>query len=106
MINEEIEMTMIGNTMKELISTEFAEMRAARIADTATTYVVWMELIGSGNMVELDAESKEHALTLIDHFVDIGIYNTASYRKVKSDGTLGRCEEIIDRDFDYMDGDV
>ena len=99
-------MTMIGNTMKELISTEFAEMRSARIANTATTYVVWLELIESGNMVELDAESKEHALTLIDHFVDVGIYNTASYRKVKSDGTLGRCEEIIDRDFDYMDGDV
>ena len=101
-------MTMIGNTMKELTSAEFAEMRAARIADTATTYVVWMELIESGNMVELDAESKEHALTLIDHFMDSVdyIYNTASYRKVKSDGTLGRCEEIIDRDFDYMDGDV
>ena len=99
-------MTMIGNTMKVLISTEFAEMRAARIADTDTTYVVWLELIGSGNMVELNAENKEHALTLIDHFIDVGIYNTASYRKVKSDGTLGRCEEIIDRDFDYMDGDV
>ncbi len=104
-------MTMIGNTMKELTSKEFAEMRAARIADTDTTYVVWLELIGSGNMVELDAVNKEHALTLIDHFAIRTItedtkYNTASYRKVKSDGTLGRCEEIIDRDFDYMDGDV
>jgi hypothetical protein len=97
---------MIGNTMKELTSKEFTALRAARITDTDTTYVVWLELIGSGNMVELDAESKEHALTLIDHAVDVGIYNTASYRKVKSDGTLGRCEEIIDRDFDYMDGDV
>ena len=101
-----IQSYMIGNPMKELVSKEFAALRAARIADTDTTYVVWLELIGSGNMVELDAESKEHALTLIDHAVDIGIYNTASYRKVESDGTLGRCEEIIDRDFDYMDGDV
>ena len=101
-----IQSYMIGNPMKELVSKEFAALRAARIADTDTTYVVWFELIGSGNMVELDADSKEHALTLIDDFVDIGIYNTASYRKVKSDGTLGRCEEIIDRDFDYMDGDV
>lgn len=99
---------MKGNTMKELISTEFAEMRAARIADTDTTYVVWLEMTGSGNMVELDAGSKEHALTLIDHFMgsEDMIYNTASYRKVKSCGTLGRCEKIIDRPFDYMDGDV
>lgn len=101
-------MTMIGNTMKSLISKKFAEMRASRIADTDTTYVVWLELTASGNMVELDAESKEHALTLIGHFMggEDMIYNTASYRKVKSCGTLGRCEEIIDRDFDYMDGDV
>lgn len=101
-------MTMIGNTMKELTSAEFAEMRAARIADTDTTYVVWFELLETGKMVEMDAESKDHALTLIDHFMD-GVnytYNTASYRKVKSDGTLGRCEEIIDRNFDYMDWDL
>jgi hypothetical protein len=101
-----------GNTTKELTSKEFAEMRAKRIADTDTTYVVWLELLKDGKMVELDADSKGHALTLIDQFMAVhapGVdfeVNTASYRKVRKDGSLGRCEEIIDRDLDYMDWDL
>ena len=97
-----------GFTVKDLSSKEFAKLRAARIAGTDTKYIVWLELLETGKMVELDAESKEHALALIDQFMnDVDCtYNTASYRKVSSDGTLGRCEEIIDRDIDYMDWDV
>ena len=97
-----------GNTMKELTSAEFAEMRAARIAGTNTKYVVWFELLETGKMVEMDAESEDHARGLIDHFMD-GMdytYNTASFRKVRKDGTLLKCEEIFDRDIDYMDWDL
>ena len=97
-----------GNTMKELTSAEFAEMRAARIAGTNTKYVVWFELLETGKMVEMDAESEDHARRLIDHFMD-GMdytYNTASFRKVRKDGTLLKCEDIIDRDMDYMDWDL
>ena len=97
-----------GNTMKELTSAEFAEIRAARIAGTNTKYVVWFELLETGKMVEMDAESEDHARRLIDHFMD-GMdytYNTASFRKVRKDGTLLKCEEIFDRDIDYMDWDL
>ena len=97
-----------GNTMKELTSKEFAAMRAARIAGTDTEFVVWFELLETGKMVEMDAESEDHARRLIDHFMDDidYTYNTASFRKVEKDGTLGRCEEIIDRDLDYSDWDL
>ena len=97
-----------GNTMKELTSKEFAAMRASRIAGTDTKYVVWFELLETGNMVEMDAESEDHARLLIDRFMD-GIdytYNTASFRKVRKDGTLLKCEDIIDRDMDYTDWDL
>ena len=97
-----------GNTMKELTSKEFAALRAARIAGTDTEFVVWFELLETGKMVEMDAESEDHARRLIDHFMDDidYTYNTASFRKVQKDGTLGRCEEIIDRDLDYSDWDL
>ena len=97
-----------GNTIKELISKEFAEMRAARIAGTDTKFVVWFELLETGKMVEMDAESEDHCRRLIDHFMD-GMdytYNTASFRKVREDGTLLKCEDIIDRDMDYTDWDL
>ena len=97
-----------GNTMKELTSKEFAAMRAARIAGTDTEFVVWFELLETGKMVEMDAESEDHARRLIDHFMDDidYTYNTASFRKVRKDGTLLKCEDIIDRDMDYMDWDL
>ena len=97
-----------GFTIKDLSSKEFAKLRAARIAGTDTKYVVWFELLETTKMEEMDADSEDHARRLIDTFMD-GMdhtYNTASFRKVQKDGTLSRCEEIIDRDFDYMDGDV
>jgi len=97
-----------GFTVKDLSSKEFAKLRAARIAGTDTKYIVWFELLETGNMVEMDAESEDHARRLIDHFMDDVdyTYNTASFRKVQKDGTLLRCEEIIDRDIDYMDWDL
>ena len=97
-----------GNTIKELTSKEFAEMRAARIAGTDTKFVVWLELLETGKMVEMDAESEDHARRLIDHFMDDidYTYNTASFRKVRKDGTLLKCEEICDRDMDYTDWDL
>ena len=97
-----------GNTMKELTSAEFAERRAARIAGTNTKYVGWFELLETGKMVEMDAESEDHARRLIDHFMDDidYTYNTASFRKVRKDGTLLKCEDIIDRDIDYTDWDL
>ena len=97
-----------GNTIKELPSAEFAEMRAARIAGTDTKFVVWFELLETGKMVEMDAESEDQARRLIDHFMDDidYTYNTASFRKVRKDGTLLKCEEIFDRDMDYTDWDL
>ena len=97
-----------GNTIKELTSAEFAEMRAARIAGTDTKFVVWFELLETGKMVEMDAESEDHARLLIDTFMDGKeyTYNTASFRKVRKDGTLLKCEDIIDRDIDYTDWDL
>ena len=97
-----------GNTIKELTSKEFAAMRASRIAGTDTKYVVWFELLETGNMVEMDAESEDHVRRLIEHFMDNTdyTYNTASFREVGKDGSLGPCEEIIDRDLTYMHGDV
>ena len=97
-----------GFTVKDLSSKEFAKLRAARIAGTDTKYIVWFELLETGKMVEMDAESEDHARRLIDHFMD-GMdytYNTASFRKVRKDGTLLKCEEIFDRDIDYMDWDL
>ena len=97
-----------GSTIKELTSKEFAAMRAARIAGTDTKFVVWFELLKTGNIVEMDAESKDHAWRLIDHFMDGGMnytYNTASFRKVQKDGTLLNCEEIIGCNLDYMTGE-
>ena len=97
-----------GNTIKELTSAEFAAMRAERIAGTDTKFVVWFELLETGKMGELDAESEDHARRLIDHFMDDidYTYNTASFRKVRKDGTLLKCEEIFDRDMDYTDWDL
>ena len=97
-----------GFTVKDLSSKEFAKLRAARIAGTDTKYIVWFELLETGNMVEMDAESEEHARLLIDTFMDGKeyTYNTASFRKVREDGTLLRCEDIIDRDMDYTDWDL
>ena len=97
-----------GFTVKDLSSKEFAKLRAARIAGTDTKYIVWFELLETGNMVEMDAESEEHARLLIDTFMDGKeyTYNTASFRKVRKDGTLLRCEDIIDRDMDYTDWDL
>ena len=97
-----------GFTVKDLSSKEFAKLRAARIAGTDTKYIVWFELLETGKMVEMDAESEDHARRLIDHFMDDidYTYNTASFRKVQKDGTLLRCEEIIDRDMDYTDWDL
>ena len=97
-----------GFTVKDLSSKEFAKLRAARIAGTDTKYIVWFELLETGKMVEMDAESEDHARRLIDHFMD-GMdytYNTASFRKVRKDGTLLKCEDIIDRDMDYTDWDL
>ena len=97
-----------GITVKDLSSKEFAKLRAARIAGTDTKYVVWFELLETGKMVEMDAESEDHARRLIDHFMDDidYTYNTASFRKVRKDGTLLKCEDIIDRDIDYTDWDL
>ena len=97
-----------GNTMKELTSKEFAAMRASRIAGTDTKYVVWVELLETGKMVEMDAESEDHGRRWIEQFMDDidYTYNTASFRKVRKDGTLLKCEDIIDRDMDYMDWDL
>ena len=97
-----------GFTVKDLSSKEFAKLRAARIAGTDTKYIVWFELLETGNMVEMDAENEEHARLLIDTFMDGKeyTYNTASFRKVRKDGTLLRCEDIIDRDMDYTDWDL
>ena len=97
-----------GNTIKELTSAEFAAMRAERIAGTDTEFVVWFELLETGNMVEMDAESEDHARLLIDTFMDGKeyTYRTASFRKVRKDGTLLKCEDIIDRDMDYTDWDL
>ena len=97
-----------GFTMKDLTSKEFAKLRAARIAGTDTKYIVWFELLETGKMVEMDAESEDHARRLIDHFMDDidYTYNTASFRKVRKDGTLLKCEDIIDRDMDYTDWDL
>lgn len=99
---------LMGNTIKELTSAEFAEMRAERIAGTDTEFVVWFELLETGKMVEMDAESENHARQLINHFMDDidYTYNTASFRKVRKDGTLLKCEDIIDRDIDYTDWDL
>ena len=97
-----------GFTVKDLSSKEFAKLRAARIAGTDTKFVVWVELLETGKMVEMDAESEDHARRLIDHFMDDidYTYNTASFRKVRKDGTLLKCEDIIDRDIDYTDWDL
>ena len=97
-----------GFTVKDLSSKEFAKLRAARIAGTDTKYIVWFELLETGKMVEMDAESEDHARRLIDHFMDDidYTYNTASFRKVRKDGTLLKCEDIIDRDIDYTDWDL
>tara|TARA_B100000242_G_C43030094_1_gene479827 strand:+ start:1500 stop:1802 length:303 start_codon:yes stop_codon:yes gene_type:complete len=97
-----------GFTVKDLSSKEFAKLRAARIAGTDTKYIVWFELLETGKMVEMDAESEDHARRLIDHFMDDidYTYNTASFRKVRKDGTLLKCEDIIDRDMDYTDWDL
>ena len=97
-----------GFTVKDLSSKEFAKLRAARIAGTDTKFVVWFELLETGKMVEMDAESEDHARRLIDHFMDDidYTYNTASFRKVRKDGTLLKCEDIIDRDIDYTDWDL
>ena len=97
-----------GFTVKDLSSKEFAKLRAARIAGTDTKYIVWFELLETGKMVEMDAESEDHARRLIDHFMDDidYTYNTASFRKVRKDGTLLRCEDIIDRDIYYTDWDL
>ena len=97
-----------GFTVKDLSSKEFAKLRAARIAGTDTKFIVWFELLETGKMVEMDAESEDHARLLIDTFMDGKeyTYSTASFRKVRKDGTLLKCEDIIDRDMDYTDWDL
>lgn len=99
-------MSLVGNSIGELTSDKFSKMRKTRIGESGAKYVVWFELAETGNLVELDTDSVEHSKTLIDvwlrHDTDMR-FLTASYRKVKTDGSLGKCEEIIDKDFDYLD---
>jgi hypothetical protein len=109
MMNEGVnEMSLVGHSIGELTSVKFSEMRKTRVSESGAKYVVWFELTETGNLVELDTDSVEHSKTLIDawlgHDTDMR-FLTASYRKVKTDGSLGKCEEIIDKDFDYLDLD-
>jgi hypothetical protein len=102
MMNEGVnEMSLVGHSIGELTSVKFSEMRKTRVSESGAKYVVWFELTETGNLVELE--------TLIDawlgHDTDMR-FLTASYRKVKTDGSLGKCEEIIDRDFNYLDLDL
>ena len=100
------EMSLVGHSIGELTSDKFSKMRKTRIGESGAKYVVWFELAETGNLVELDTDSVEHSKTLIDawlgHDTDMR-FLTASYRKVKTDGSLGKCEEIIDKYFDYLD---
>ena len=102
-------MSLVGHSIGELTSVKFSEMRKTRVSESGAKYVVWLELFGTGKFVELDADSVEHSKTLIDVWLGNDTdtrFLTGSYRKVKTDGSLGKCEEIIDMDFDNLDWDL
>ena len=95
-----------GNSLRELTSTEFAWMRMKRHENRRTpiTHIVWVELT-NGNLVELEANSHVHAISMIEHWLDSDDCITASYRTVKKDGTLGKCIRIFDNFKDYLEDD-
>jgi hypothetical protein len=84
-----------------LSGSEAASLRKARIAGN-TTHIVWAE-VAPGEMVELDAQSEQHARKLAHDWLRRGAAISASARPVRRDGTVKKSLGVWDdRHLDEM----
>jgi hypothetical protein len=89
----------MAHSLSFLLSSEAAQ---ARIAERKPAYVVHAEVAPSSDapMVELDADSFEHAHDLAQNWLVYGRAASAAIRKVYADGTLGYADIFDLRDFE------
>jgi len=89
----------MAHSLSFLLSSEAA---SARMAERKPSFVVHAEVAPSSDapMVELDADSFEHAHNLAQNWLVYGRAASAAIRKVHADGTLGYADIFDLRDFE------
>jgi hypothetical protein len=89
----------MAHSLSFLLSSEAA---TARMAERKPSYVCHMEVdtMSDACMVELDANSRDHAHTLAQSWLTNGRAISAGIRKVNADGTLGAADIFDLSDFD------
>lgn len=89
----------MAHSLSFLLSSEAA---SARMIERKPAFVVHAETSPSSNepMVELDADSREHAHNLAQEWLTHGRAVSAAIRDVRADGTLGEADILDLRDFE------
>lgn len=89
----------MAHSLSFLLSSEAA---SARMIERKPAFVVHAEVAPSSDapMVELDADSHDHAYTLAQNWLVHGRAASAAVRKVNADGTLGNPDILDLRDFE------
>jgi hypothetical protein len=89
----------MAHSLSFLLSSEAA---SARMVERKPAFVVHAEVAPSSDapMVELDADSHDHAYTLAQNWLVHGRAASAAVRKVNADGTLGNPDIFDLRDFE------
>jgi len=89
----------MAHSLSFLLSSEAA---TARMAERKPAFVVHAEVdtMSDASMVELDADSRDHAYTLTQNWLTHGRAISAGIRKVHADGTLGEADIFDLSDFE------
>jgi hypothetical protein len=89
----------MAHSLSFLLSSNAA---TARMADRKPAYVCHMELdtMSDTCMVELDADSRDHAHTLAQSWLTNGRAVSVGIRRVRADGTLGEADILDLSDFE------
>jgi hypothetical protein len=89
----------MAHSLSFLLSSEAA---TARMAERKPTYVCHMEVdtMSDACMIELDADSRDHAHTLAQSWLTNGRAISAGIRRVRADGTLVAADILDLSDFE------
>jgi len=79
-----------------------SEAASARMTERKPAFVVHAEVASGSNepMVELDADTRDHAQNIAQNWLTHGRCASAAIRKVRADGTLGDADILDLRDFE------
>ena len=89
----------MAHSLSFLLSSEAA---SARMTERKPAFVVHAEVASGSNepMVELDADTRDHAQNLAQNWLTHGRAASAAIRKVRADGTLGNADIFDLHDFE------